>query len=63
MVTHLKLATVLITVTPYRNDYKLLNVDPAHVFSYSHHNAVRDLFIREDTPHVGNPVTSFDGGR
>jgi hypothetical protein len=28
--------TVLLTATPYRNDFKFFSVDPAHVFQYGH---------------------------
>lgn len=39
--------TVLLTATPYRNDHKIFSVDPAHIYSYSHHKAVEERFIRE----------------
>jgi superfamily II DNA or RNA helicase len=39
--------TVLLTATPYRNDHKIFNVDPTHVYPYSHRKAVEERFIRE----------------
>jgi superfamily II DNA or RNA helicase len=39
--------TVLLTATPYRNDHKIFNVDPAHIYPYSHRKAVEERFIRE----------------
>ncbi|HSS48990.1 MAG TPA: DEAD/DEAH box helicase family protein, partial [Thermoanaerobaculia bacterium] len=39
--------TVLLTATPYRNDHKVFNVDPAFVFAFSHHDAVAQHIIRE----------------
>jgi superfamily II DNA or RNA helicase len=37
---------VLLTATPYRNDYKFFDVDRAFLYSYSHERAERDRFIR-----------------
>jgi hypothetical protein len=37
---------VIFTATPYRNDFKLFDVDFAHVSSYSFGEAVRDRFVR-----------------
>lgn len=39
--------TVLFTATPYRNDHRLFDVDPNHVFRLSHKEAVEQRFIRE----------------
>jgi superfamily II DNA or RNA helicase len=39
--------TVLLSATPYRNDHKLFNVDPNYIYAFSHHEAVRQRYIRE----------------
>jgi len=39
--------TVLFTATPYRNDFKLFDVDPEHVYAYSHRQAVKERYIRD----------------
>ncbi len=39
--------TLLLTATPYRNDHKMFNVNPGHVYVYSHQQAVTDRYIRE----------------
>jgi superfamily II DNA or RNA helicase len=54
--------TVLFTATPYRNDFKLFDVDPKYVCAYSYREAVDDKYIRdvkfEERP-FGNSTTSF----
>jgi superfamily II DNA or RNA helicase len=46
-IRNLQKPTILFTATPYRNDHKVFNVDPNHIFVYSHHEAVNDRIIRE----------------
>jgi superfamily II DNA or RNA helicase len=46
-VRQLKKPTILFTATPYRNDHKMFNVDPGHVYVLTHRSAVEDRFIRE----------------
>ena len=46
-VRELKKPTVLFTATPCRNDHKMFNVDPDYVYTYSHHKAVNERYIRE----------------
>jgi superfamily II DNA or RNA helicase len=46
--------TVLLTATPYRNDHKIFNVDPMHIYPYSHRRAVEERFIREVQFHETN---------
>jgi superfamily II DNA or RNA helicase len=38
--------TLLLTATPYRNDFKFFDVDEAHCFFYSHEQAEEDRFLR-----------------
>ena len=46
--------TILLTATPYRNDHKIFNVDPMHIYPYSHRRAVEERFIREVQFHEAN---------
>jgi len=46
-VRNLEKPTILFTATPYRNDLKMFNIDPRHVYVYSHQQAVKDRYIRE----------------
>jgi superfamily II DNA or RNA helicase len=48
-VKQLKVPTLLLTATPYRNDLKLFRVLPEHVFHYTHADAEREKIIRSLT--------------
>jgi len=37
---------LIFTATPYRNDFKLFDIDRDHVFCYSHQAAVEDRYLR-----------------
>jgi superfamily II DNA or RNA helicase len=50
--------TVLFTATPYRNDHKVFAVNPAHVFAFTHHDAVEQRFIRDVDFRQGELSTS-----
>jgi superfamily II DNA or RNA helicase len=48
---------ILLTATPFRNDHKLFDVDPRHVYSLSHRDAEARRFIRA----VAFEECKFDG--
>ncbi|WP_306912796.1 MULTISPECIES: DEAD/DEAH box helicase [unclassified Arthrobacter] len=43
----LKLPTILLTATPYRNDEKYFQIADDHRFRYTHHEAVQNGFLRK----------------
>jgi hypothetical protein len=49
---------VVFTATPYRNDFKVFDIDPEHAYVMSLRQAVRDLYLRE--VHVENRGTFRD---
>jgi hypothetical protein len=46
-VRELRRPTILFTATPYRNDFKVFEVDEAHCYFYSHDDAERERFLRK----------------
>jgi superfamily II DNA or RNA helicase len=50
--------TVLFTATPYRNDHRIFNVDPNHVYVFTHHEAVGRGYVRDVEFHLEEFGTS-----
>ncbi len=57
--------TLLLSATPFRNDYKAFKVAADYVFNYSYDEAVKDAIIREvllyDSPSGAGHTGAFDG--
>lgn len=49
---------VILTATPFRDDFKLFDVDPRHTYRYSFHQARRDRYVRNVVLHSRRPVHS-----
>jgi len=56
---------IIFTATPFRNDLKIFDIDPAHIFSYTYHQALQDHLLREaefiSMPETDDPNEFIDG--
>jgi superfamily II DNA or RNA helicase len=51
-------ARIVFTATPFRNDFKLFDVDPKHVYRYSFAQACGERYIRSVKVHARKPIRS-----
>ncbi len=49
---------IIFTATPFRDDFKLFDVDPDHVYRYSFDRARRERYVRDVKLHPYSPVRS-----
>lgn len=49
---------IIFTATPFRDDFKLFDVDMGHVFSYTLAAATKDRYVRSVKFHARTPTTS-----